>query len=119
MKELHEALLDLKASPLKGDAICASVISRLESRYVSEAMKVIYKAFTEWPSYSGNIRYPVVELDTPQAREALAEGTPPERLACVQYYEAPSFWSGPYGKKRRELLDFLIERTKEFHEHAD
>jgi len=48
-----------------------------------------------WPEHSGDAQYPVsvnILID-----------------ACLQYEAAKDKWSGAYGEKRRELLEWLID----------
>lgn len=70
------------------------------------AKEIMQKGVREWPRYSGDPMYPVPSMS------AL-------RNASEAYDDTPSHWdvnrrgAKCYAKARRELLDFLIDYTKE------
>ena len=58
----------------------------------------------DWPNFSGNIDFPVPwERATPEY--------PAQRRAPYYAFREKNKWTGEYGELRRELLDFLIEKT--------
>jgi hypothetical protein len=85
---LHEALLQVKADHTE-TGIC-------DNLYMLGCEHKINSLAMEWPKYSGCFWFPVPG--------------PEGYLASEAYQNLPK-WEGPYGDLRKELLDFLIERT--------
>lgn len=93
---LHFALKELKKKVDKGNhyrhrGICGNLEIPFNIKTSLESL------FTRWPKYSGNITYPV----------------PHQYLNPIDAYANTSdHWVGYYGKLRIELLDHMIEDSK-------
>ena len=121
MKEhLHEALLKVKrlATPDHPFAICVSL--RRVAPYSSfgshtnfcEFSNLRTAGFRAWPDFSGSVAYPVVEFESDLAKTLLSRIDDKDVIASMLYDNLEPWADTPYGRKRRELLDFLIDWTK-------
>lgn len=110
-RQLHAALLAVKADVLAGRAakssgICwlielalrAAQLTSYEACDCGQAMLDLAKA---WPEHSGRHVYPV--------RDANCEIP---RVAFEHAHVTGTMWTGEYGDARRRLLDWLIDQTR-------
>ena len=107
MKEhVHEALLKVKrlATPDQPRAICELLNYEFSS--------LLDEGFRAWPDFSGRNAYPVVELESDLAKELFSRTADKCAIAKSLHYRLMPWADTPYGRKRRELLDFLIDWTK-------
>ena len=111
-KELDQALLEaltaLSAAVENGEVpdygICKYLNQAFYGKEASDSTRRFHiydrmkYIFIGWPKYSGNCLYPVPEPDH------LGDG----HLAII-VYNSQHKWTGPYGKLRKELLDYCID----------
>ena len=117
-QKMQKALVQVQTEVNNGGwstgGICARVTSnviRMTSNYTEQ--QVIHRAFLElikqWPEYSGYHLYPIGQS---------------EEDGYWLYMNVPSYWphseeswmwakTSPYGRKRRELLAYLISRCED------
>lgn len=68
---------------------------------VAQLCKAAMAVARRWPKYSGYPQFPVPDADTQRDDPSAA------------FMDPHDVWVGPYGDMRMELLDFLIEQTKD------
>lgn len=121
MKErLHQGLIDVKlqATLEQSLAICDLLAYAVPYRTFEsyedycEFCNLLYSGFKAWPDFSGTVAYPVVELESVLAKELLSQTEDKSVIANILYHHLSPWADTPYGRKRRELLDFLIDWTK-------
>lgn len=105
--DLHSALVKTKEKPYNSyRPICTNVIGHLGYMFndcASVYMKSIWKS---WGGFSGNIDYPV-----PVSFNIFDPDTwyfSKKERAKMKYMNTMNLWTGSYGKRRKELLDFMI-----------
>ena len=97
---LHEALLQIKQSVEHVESgICQNLLNIMGSGCFVQQSDWFDHIIKMWPKYSGNSMFPVPSGD---------ESIPPD---CAYVY-CQNVWEGKYGELRKELLDFLIEKTQ-------
>ena len=107
MKEhMHEALLKVKelATLDQPMTICGLLNYEFDG--------LLDEGFRAWPDFSGSNVYPVVELESDLAKELFSRTADKCATARTLYFDLMPWADTPYGRKRRELLDFLIDWTK-------
>lgn len=107
MRSIHECLCHIRDNgpPSVRFGICYAV-SELTSEY--ECTTYIVPMFREWPFFSGDVNYPVPD---PRCMPADMSSLEAMNAAHEKYKISRDLWTGAYGALRKDLLNFLIERT--------
>ena len=105
-RKLLLALEQIKANPTKNQAICPSLLVIMSIRVTDITFNYLKIQFTSWKDFSGSIYHPVPVRFNLFDR---ATWTRDKKFrASRMYIKTDDYWSGSYGKKRKELLDYLI-----------
>jgi hypothetical protein len=105
--DLYSALVKTKEKPYNYyRPICTSVIGYLGYMYNDRVSAYMKSIFVSWDGFSGNIDYPV-----PANFSIFDPSTwyfSKKERAKMKFRYTMNLWTGSYGKRRKELLDFMI-----------
>lgn len=118
LENLLKVKEQLAAGAIRNDGICGWVDSLvLNSRKdAGNHYTVLVFFFKKWPEHSGLNNYPVPAV---QGFECPYECFYNPATPCENNEWANWLWNSPYGEKRRQLLDFLIDEITKTLQNAD
>lgn len=101
-QEFDQLLYVGKYTSVPRQGICAVVEIIFPDIWIQyRVLDSLKRLWMQWEDFSGSISFPVPACSSVNNEQA-------------EFFRTSDMWSGPYGKKRKELVKFLNQRIRDW-----